>query len=68
MTTRILMEIRMPGDAAACKELVAVELERYLMPLGPARVRCLGATVEEDEQMRMDGGRGMPRPSGIGRG
>ena len=57
MRTKILMEILMEGDAQGCKEIVAVELERILLPIGPARVRCLGATVEEDEQMRMDGGR-----------
>lgn len=53
MTTKILMEIRMEGDTQACKEIVAVELERYLREIGPARVRCLGATVEPDEQLRM---------------
>lgn len=57
MRTRILMEILMPGDAQGCKEVVAVELERNLMEIGPARVRCLGATVEEDEQLRIEGGR-----------
>ncbi len=53
MTTKILMEIRMEGDTQGCKEIVAVELERYLREIGPARVRCLGATVEPDEQLRM---------------
>jgi len=53
LLTKILMEIRMPGDTAACKEIVAVELERILLEIGPARVRCLGATAEEDEQLRM---------------
>ena len=53
MLTKILMEIRMTGDTTACKEIVAVELERILLEIGPARVRCLGATVEEDEQLRM---------------
>ena len=62
MRTKILMEIIMEGDAQGCKEIVAVELERILLPIGPARVRCLGATVEEDEQMRMDGGRGNGLP------
>ena len=47
----------MEGDAQACKEIVAVELERNLLEIGPARVRCLGATIEEDEQLRMEGGR-----------
>lgn len=74
MRTRILMEILMPGDAQGCKEIVATELERNLMEIGPARVRCLGATIEEDEQLSMSGGRGPlplgggPRPSAIGRG
>lgn len=58
MRTRIIMEILMVGDAQACKEIVATELERNLTEIGPARVRCLGATVEEDEQLRMEGGRG----------
>ena len=57
MRTRIIMEILMEGDAQGCKEIVATELERNLLEIGPARVRCLGATIEEDEQMRMDGGR-----------
>ena len=57
MRTKIVMEIRMEGDAQGCKELVAMELERILLPIGPARVRCLGATVEDDEQLRMDGQR-----------
>lgn len=57
MTTKILMEIRMEGDAQGCKEIVAVELERILLEIGPARVRCLGASVERDEQLRMDGRR-----------
>jgi len=57
MRTKILMEIIMEGDTVACKEIVAVELERILLPIGPARVRCLGATIEEDEQMRMGGTR-----------
>jgi len=57
MRTRIIMEIVMEGDAQGCKEIVAMELERILLPIGQARVRCLGATVEEDEQMRMEGGR-----------
>lgn len=48
------MEIVMEGDAQGCKEIVAMELERILIPIGWARVRCLGATVEEDEQLRMD--------------
>ena len=60
MRTRIIMEILMEGDAQGCKEIVAVELEQNLLEIGPARVRCLGATVEEDEQMRMDGGRTSP--------
>jgi hypothetical protein len=51
------MEILMEGDAQGCKEVIAMELERVLLPIGPARVRCLGATVEEDEQLRMDGRR-----------
>jgi len=55
--TRIIMEILMEGDAQGCKEVIAMELERVLLPIGPARVRCLGATVEEDEQLRMDGRR-----------
>ena len=50
MRTKILMEIIMEGDTVACKEVVAVELERILLPIGTARVRCLGATIEEDEQ------------------
>ena len=54
MTTKILMEIRMEGDAQGCKEIVAVELERILLEIGPARVRCLGASVERDEQLRME--------------
>ena len=62
MLTKILMEIRMTGDTQGCKEIVAVELERYLLEIGPARVRCLGATVEEDEQLRMDRGRGNGLP------
>ena len=62
MRTKILMEILMEGDTQGCTEIVAVELERILLPIGPARVRCLGATVEEDEQMRMDGGRGNRLP------
>ena len=57
MRTKILMEIIMEGDTVACKEIVAVELERILLPIGPARVRCLGATIEEDEQLSMSGGR-----------
>lgn len=57
MRTRIIMEILMEGDAQGCKEVIAMELERVLLPIGPARVRCLGATVEEDEQLRMDGRR-----------
>jgi len=62
MRTRIIMEILMEGDAQGCKEIVATELERNLLEIGLARVRCLGATVEEDEQLSMSGGRGTPHP------
>jgi hypothetical protein len=62
MRTRIIMEILMEGDAVACKEIIAVELERNLLEIGQARVRCLGATIEEDEQLSMSGGRGSPHP------
>lgn len=58
MRTRIIMEILMDGDAQGCKEIVAMELERNLLEIGSARVRCLGATIEEDEQLSMSGGRG----------
>lgn len=57
MTTKIIMEILMEGDAQGCKEIVATELERNLTEIGPARVRCLGTTIEEDEQLSMSGGR-----------
>lgn len=53
MTTRILMEIRMEGDARGCKEVAAMELEQILARIGFARVRCLEAVCEEEEQLRM---------------
>ena len=65
--TVITMEIRMQGEVQGCKETVAAELERILLPIGPARVRCLSAVVKpEGEQLRMDGGwgNGLPRAAG----
>lgn len=58
----LTFEVRMDGLPELAKETVAVELEDSLRKIGWAEVRCTGVREVQEEQLRMDGGRGYGLP------